>query len=311
MVAARYNIYDKRVLPDNILIKNLRKAASIYKEYADKDILIVYDKGRNGSFDTYEFHAGADNFQHLAGVKSPQGAAWFFNKCLDDKNKIQRKDIVPKENIKITSAKISVLPDAIDLKKSKAYKFGKKDLATLNVKFEVALGNSSNIMGLDRRKGCLPIPVTVMDRSLYEFCTQASKISLIMLKDKEDDKYKDVFYEITKDILDKAEFDNEIWERIDYQRDKAINAVTVTVAEVLLEKVECIENSEKIEYSNRTGDTDEIKDSGRIKGFYDVDSDGADDSKDAENTAMAMSGTIDGTITEAIAEVAAAVEINE
>ena len=72
---------DKKVLPDNILIKNLRKAADIYKDYVDKDILIVYAEGKNRPFHTYEFHAGIENFQHLAGVKSPQGAVWFFNKC--------------------------------------------------------------------------------------------------------------------------------------------------------------------------------------------------------------------------------------
>lgn len=276
-MAAKYNIYDKKVLPDNILIKNLRKAADIYKDYVDKDILIVYAEGKNRPFHTYEFHAGIENFQHLAGVKSPQGAVWFFNKCLDDKNKIQRKDIVPKESIKTTSAKISVLPDAIDLKKAKAYKFGKKDLATLNVEFEVALGSSSNIMGLDKRKGkkaCLPIPVTVMDRSLYDFCSKASKISLIMTKDKGDDKYKDVFYEITKGILDKAEFDDEIWNLIDYKRNKSVNAVVVT--EVFIKETADVEDSE-----------------------------------DAENTAMSINGTVDGTITEAIAEIAATVEDGE
>lgn len=310
-MAAKYNIYDKKVLPDNVLIKNLRKAAEIYKDYVDKDILIVYAEGKNRSFHTYEFHAGAENFQHLAGVKSPQGAVWFFNKCLDDKNKIQRKDIVPRENIKITSAKIGVLPDAIDLKKSKAYKFGKKDLLTLNIEFEVALGNSSNIMGLDKRKGRLPIPVTVMDRSLYDFCSKASRISLIMTKDKGDDKYKDVFYEITKGILDKAEFDDEIWNLIDYQRDETINAVTVTVAETLVEKIECIENYEEMGNSDRAVDTDGIEDSGKTEDFDDADSDGTENSQKAENTAMSMNGTIDRTITKAIEEVAAAVEIHE
>ena len=307
-MAARYNIYDKRVLPDNILIKKLQKAATIYKEYADKDILIVYDIGKNGPFSTYEFHAGVENFQHLAGVKSPQGAVWFFNKCLDDKNEIQKKDIVPKENIKTTSAKINVLPDAIDLKKAKAYKFGEKDLVTLNVKFEVALGNSSNIMGLDKRKGkkaCLPIPVTVMNRSLYEFCTQASKISLIMTKDKGDAKYKDVFYEITKGILDKAEFDDEIWDLIDYQRDKTVNAVATTTTEVLTEAVEFRADSKKTEESDRVEGTD------RAENFDGSDSDSTEDSGNTKNVAGVFDGTIDETITETIAEVAATIEISE
>lgn len=106
-------------------------------------------------------------------MKSPKGAIWFFDKCLDDENLLKREDIVPKRDIKTTSAKISVLPDAVDLTKSKAYKFGEKDLITLDNEFEVALGNVSNIMGLDKRDYPLPIPVTVMDRSMYDFCSKA------------------------------------------------------------------------------------------------------------------------------------------
>ena len=90
MAKSKYAIYEKKVLPDNILIKNLRKAAKIYEQYAGKKILIVYARGKRGPFYTYEFYAGEKNFQHLAGVKSPQGAVWFFRKCLDDKNIVKR-----------------------------------------------------------------------------------------------------------------------------------------------------------------------------------------------------------------------------
>lgn len=90
------------------------------------------------------------------------------------------------------------------MKNVKAYKFGKKDLITFKAEFDVALGNPSNIMGLAKRDEPLPIPVTVMDRSIYEFCSQASPVFLIMTKDKKDDKYKNVFFERTKDILEKS-----------------------------------------------------------------------------------------------------------
>ena len=97
------------------------------------------------------------------------------------------------------------------MKNVKAYKFGKKDLITFKAEFDVALGNPSNIMGLAKRDEPLPIPVTVMNRSIYEFCSQASPVFLIMTKDKKDDKYKNVFFERTKDILEKEEFNDEIW----------------------------------------------------------------------------------------------------
>ena len=60
-------------------------------------------------------------------------------------------------------------------------------------------------MGLAKRDEPLPIPVTVMDRSIYEFCSQASPVFLIMTKDKKDDKYKNVFFERTKDILEDSD----------------------------------------------------------------------------------------------------------
>ena len=242
MAKSKYAIYEEKVLPDNILIKNLRKAAKIYEQYAGKKILIVYARGKRGPFYTYEFYAGEKNFQHLAGVKSPQGAVWFFRKCLDDKNIVKREDIVPKKDIKTTSAKIGVLPDAIDLKNVKAYKFGKKDLITFKAEFDVALGNPSNIMRLAKRDEPLPIPVTVMDRSIYEFCSQASPVFLIMTKDKKDDKYKNVFFERTKDILEKAEFNDEIWELIEHQKEETESDVkSIEMIEEVAATVEIIE----------------------------------------------------------------------
>lgn len=125
--------YTQRVLPDNLLIRKLQDAANAYAQYADKDILIIYSENKNGPFLSYEFYAGKENFQHLAGVKSPKGAVWFFNKCLDLDNPIERCDIVPKADIKTTSSKISVLPEAVDLTKAKAYKIGENDLKAMQL----------------------------------------------------------------------------------------------------------------------------------------------------------------------------------
>lgn len=129
-----------------------------------------------------------------------------------------------------------------DLKNVKAYKFGKKDLITFKAEFDVALGNPSNIMGLAKRDEPLPIPVTVMDRSIYEFCSQASPVFLIMTKDKKDDKYKNVFFERTKDILEKAEFNDEIWELIEHQKEETeADVKSIEMIEEVVATVEIIE----------------------------------------------------------------------
>lgn len=209
------NIYNNKLLSDEALVRKVRMAAKIYKQYAEKDVLIVYAKSKRGPFATYEFHAGSENFQHLAGIKSPKGAEVFFNRCLDEKVKLNRNEIVPKENIKVTSAKIDVLPVAIDLTKAKAYRFGEKDLSTFVNSFEMAMGNTQCVMGFDKRSSKLPVPVTVMDRSIYEFCTEVYSIALIMLKSTTEKKYSKIFYEVTKNIIEKADFDTEILEKID------------------------------------------------------------------------------------------------
>lgn len=210
---------NNKVLSDELLVRKLRHAARIYYQYVDKDVLVVYAKSKQGPFHTYEFHAGKENFQHLAGVKSPDGAAVFFDKCIDDGNILSRKDIVPKDNIKVTSAKIGVLSDALNLKKSKAYKFGHKDLITLKNVFDMAIGNIQSVMGFSKRSYCLPVPVTVMDRSIYEFCSEVESIYLIMLKEPSDAKYSVLFYEITKDILHKADFGYDVLKKINIADD--------------------------------------------------------------------------------------------
>lgn len=128
------------------------------------------------------------------------------------------------------------------MKNVKAYKFGKKDLITFKAEFDAALGNPSNIMGLAKRDEPLPIPVTVMDRSIYEFCSQASPVFLIMTKDKKDDKYKNVFFERTKDILEKEEFNDEIWELIEHQKEETeADVKSIEMIEEIAATVEIIE----------------------------------------------------------------------
>lgn len=209
------NLHNQRTLSDNNLILNLQKAAKIYQQYVDKDVLIIYAHSKKGPFSPYQFHAGKEHFQHLAGVKSPNGAKWFYERCLDISSPLKRKEIVPKDSIKNTSSKIAVLPNALDLTQSKAYKLGNKNLITLNNSFSMALGNTQHILGFDKRNYYLPIPVTTLNRSIFEFCTQVNTIYLIMVKSVSEPQYSTIFYEITKNILHKADFDSDILNLID------------------------------------------------------------------------------------------------
>ena len=205
-------LQEVKILPELLMKQKLKSAAEKYSKYVGCDILVIYSKSKNSPFETYEFMATEDHFQHLAGVKYPQGAKRFYEKCL--KGDITATDIIPVENLKTTSSKIEVLPQAIDLYSAKIYKIGEKDLGTMKNRFTMGIGNSLTIMGLDKREQVLPIPVTVMNRKITDFCSEPCSIFLVMKKKIGEEKYSEVVYEKTKDILEKIDFAEEIKNKI-------------------------------------------------------------------------------------------------
>lgn len=205
-------LQEVKILPENQIKNNLQHAAQIYSHYAGCDILVVYSKSKTLPYEVYEFMAESSHFQHLAGIRSPKGADTFYKKCLN--GDISMKDIVPVENMKMTSSKIEVLPQAIDLYSAKIYKIGKKDLVTLKNRFSMGIGNSQTIMGLDKRDQNLPIPVTVVNRKITDFCSEPCSIFLIMKKKIGIEKYNELVYEKSKNILSKIEISDDIRNRI-------------------------------------------------------------------------------------------------
>ncbi len=213
-------LQEVRVLSDKQMINNLHRAALIYERYVGCDILVVYSKSKNLPYKAYEFMAEKSHFQHLAGVKFPGGAERFYEKCLA--GTVARKDIVPAENIKTTSSKIEVLPQAIDLYSAKIYKIGKKDLITLKNRFSVGIGNAQTVMGIDQRDQRFPIPVTVMNRKITEFVSDPYSIFLVMKKSIGESLYKDVVYEKTSQIFSKIDFSEEIMNKIEWKNEQDI-----------------------------------------------------------------------------------------
>lgn len=219
-------LQEVKILPELLMKQRLRSAAEKYSKYVGCDILVIYSKSKNSPFEMYEFMVTEDHFQHLAGVKYPQGAKLFYEKCL--KGDVVADDIVPVENLKTTSCKIEVLPQAIDLYSAKIYKIGAKDLSTMKNRFTMGIGNSLTIMGLDKRNQILPIPVTVMNRKITDFCSEPCSIFLIMKKKIGKDKYIEVVYEKTKDILDKIDLADDIKAKIQHpQKNQPIGKVNL------------------------------------------------------------------------------------
>ena len=84
----------------------------------------------------------------------------------------------------------------------------------------MGIGNSQTIMGLDKRNQRLPVPVTVMNRKITDFCSVPCSIFLIMKKKIGFEKYDQLVYEKTKDILLKIEFSDNIKDKIDSSKIK-------------------------------------------------------------------------------------------
>ena len=96
------------------------------------------------------------------------------------------------------------MPEAVDLTKAKAYKIGENDLKAMHCDFDMAISNINHVIGIDKRNHHLPVPITVMNKSIYEFSSHCFKIFLIMTKEKKSAKYTDIYYEITPNIIQKA-----------------------------------------------------------------------------------------------------------
>lgn len=107
-----------------------------------------------------------------------------------------------------------MLSNAVDLKKAKMYKIGERNLITLFNSFEIAIGNTQSVMGLEKKGYYLPVPVTVLDRSIYEFCTDVASNYFIMVKSPKEKLYSDIFYEISTGILEKVDFDDNVMNKI-------------------------------------------------------------------------------------------------
>lgn len=77
-------IQEIKILSGTLLIQNLIRATNLYDTYAGRIVLVVYAKSKTGSYAAYEFWAGKENFQHLAGVKHPSGQTFFMINVLQE-----------------------------------------------------------------------------------------------------------------------------------------------------------------------------------------------------------------------------------
>ena len=147
---------------------------------------------------------------HLAGIKSETlSAIEFYEACID--GTITKKDCTPRRDANTMYSKVAIMEQMLDLRNSKCYKIGEKDLVTRDNDLEMATGNLAGVMGYDSRirikgtnkldKTKAPIPTTLLNNSITQYCSRPQKIMFILQKSDGEDTYNKLFYEIKKDLI--------------------------------------------------------------------------------------------------------------
>lgn len=217
----KYKLQNTRILTPTELLTILCKSAALYSEYADTTLLFVFREKKADAYDYYEVRYGKNNFMHLAGIKSETlSAVEFYEAC--EKRIIKREDCNPRRDANTMYAKVAVMEQMLDLRNSKCYKIGAKDLVTRDNDFEMATGNASGVVGYDSRikkKGTqivdeskASIPTTLLNNPITDYCTRPQKIMFILQKYDGESTYNKLFYEIKKELFqaEKEFFSDEL-----------------------------------------------------------------------------------------------------
>lgn len=203
------------------LLTVLCKSAALYSEYADTTLLFIFKKKKADAYDYYEVRYGKNNFMHLAGIKSETlSAVEFYEAC--EKGIMKREDCNPRRDSNTMYAKVAVMEQMLDLRNSKCYKIGTKDLVTRDNDFEMATGNASGVVGYDSRikkkrtqivdDSKASIPTTLLNNPITYYCTRPQKIMFILQKYDGESTYNKLFYEIKKELFqtEKEYFSDEL-----------------------------------------------------------------------------------------------------
>lgn len=206
----KYRVRNVRTLASDELLFILHKSAKLYSEYVDTTLLFIFREKKSDAYDFYKVRYGKNNFMHLAGIKSrTMSANEFYDACINVA--VTKEDCTPKRDANTMYSKVAVMEQMLDLRNSKCYKIGEKNLVTRDNDFEMVTGNSAGVIGYDSRiriKGTnkldrekSSIPTTLLNNAITQYCSRPQKIMFILQKSDEENTYNKVFYEIKKGLL--------------------------------------------------------------------------------------------------------------
>lgn len=206
----KYKVQNTRILTPEELVTTLCKGALLYSEYANTTLLFIFREKKLDAYDYYEVRFGKNNFMHLAGIRSETlSANEFYEACVG--GTITRADCNPRRDTNTMYSKVAIMEQMLDLRNSKCYKIGEKNLVTRDNDFEMATGNMNGVMGYDSRikvKGTnvadrtkAPIPTTLLNNAITEYCSRPKKIMFILQKSDGESTYSKLFYEIKRNLF--------------------------------------------------------------------------------------------------------------
>lgn len=214
-------VQNTKILTPEELLTILYKSAILYSEYADTTLLFVFREKKSDAYDYYEVRFGKNNFMHLAGIKSETlSANEFYEACIE--RTVTREDCNPRRDANTMYSKVAIMEQMLDLRNSKCYKIGEKNLVTRENDFEMATGNMNGVVGYDSRiriKGTnkvnrtkSPIPTTLLNNSITDYCSTPQKIMFILQKADGENTYNKLFYEIKRGLFqaEKEFFQDEL-----------------------------------------------------------------------------------------------------
>lgn len=206
----KYRISNIKILTADELINILCKSARLYSEYVDITLLFIFREKKAEAYDYYEVRFGRNNFMHLAGIKSETlSANQFYEACIN--GTISKEDCKPRKDASTMYSKVAIMEQMLDLRNSKCYKIGEKNLVTRDNDFEMATGNSNGVIGYDSRikirgtdkvdKTKSAIPTTLLNNPITSYCSRPQRIMFILQKSDKESTYEKMFYEIKKGLF--------------------------------------------------------------------------------------------------------------
>ena len=196
----------KSKLPDEELFQYLHSNAEKYSRLTDYSFLFISKSAKKDEYYWHEVVFPPRNFMHLTGIKSPTNTAMeFYDKCLNCHEDLTIKDCTPAYNHtrKDIAEKNTVLCELLNLKNVKYFSVGEKDKINQYVDFTFAYGQDA-IIGFRRDKDMRyreSFPVTCAPQNIRNYCTKVYKISFLLRKTHDQEKYSELIVSCKKGLL--------------------------------------------------------------------------------------------------------------